>query len=64
MEEYGMSTDKQYDGQLIDEYNRLMKIRKIAAEENSPETVKAIDNEIDYIKLKLRPLQLPDDREI
>jgi len=56
-----MPTDKQYDGQLIEEYSRLKRIREIAVKENSVETVKVIDREIGYIKLKLQPLELPDD---
>ncbi len=56
-------TDKQYIGHLIDEYQRLMGIRKIAVKENSTETVKAIDREITFIKLKLQPLELPDEDE-
>lgn len=55
-----MPTDRQYNGQLIDEYRRLLRIRKAAAEENAAETVKMIDDEICYIKLKLQPLILPD----
>ena len=62
MTEY-MPTDKQYDGQLIEEYSRLKRIRDIALKEGSSETVKAIDTEIGYIKLKLQPLVLPEDNE-
>ncbi len=54
-------TDKQYDGRLIDEYQRLMRIRKTAVKENATETIKDIDNEIRYLKLKLQPLELPED---
>jgi len=56
-----MPTDKQYDGQLIEEYARLKRIREIAVKENAVETVKATDQEIGYIKLKLQPLELPED---
>ena len=56
-----MPTDKQYDGQLIEEYSRLKRIKEIALKENAAETVKAIDTEINYIKLKLQPLELPDE---
>lgn len=62
MTEY-MPTDKQYDGQLIEEYSRLKRIRDVALKEGSSETVKAIDMEIGYIKLKLQPLVLPEDNE-
>ena len=60
MVEY-MPTDKQYDGQLIEEYSRLKRIKEMAVKEGATETVKAIDEEIGYIKLKLHPLELPDD---
>lgn len=53
-------TDKQYNGQLIDEYQRLMDIRELAVEENATKTLKRIDREIKFIKLKLQPLELPD----
>ena len=56
-----MPTDKQYDGQLIEEYSRLKRIRVVAAKEGSTETVKLIDLEISYIKLKLQPLTLPEE---
>ena len=46
-------TDNQYNGQLIEEYQRLKRIRKIAVKENSVETVKEIDEEIRFLKLKL-----------
>lgn len=54
-------TDKQYDGQLIDEYFRLKDLRELAVKENASETVKAIDKQINQIKLKLQPLTLPED---
>lgn len=54
-----MSSDMELKSMLIDEYQRLMSIRKIAVKENSTETVKAIDREIHFIKLKLQPLVLP-----
>ncbi len=54
-------TDKQYEGRLIDEYEYLIMIREIAAEEKAERTVKVIDKKIDFIKLKLKPLKLPND---
>lgn len=57
----GSQTDKQYDGQLIDEYFRLKDLREIAVKENASETVKTIDKQINQIKLKLQPLTLPED---
>lgn len=53
-------TDKQYDGQLIDEYYRLRDIREAAVKENATETIKVIDKQISQIKLKLQPLELPE----
>lgn len=38
-----------------------MNIRKIAVKEKSPETVKAIDRAISFIKLKLQPPELPNE---
>ena len=54
-------TDKRYIGQLIEEYQRLKRIRKVAVKENSVETIKEIDEEIRFLKLKLQPLELPED---
>ena len=50
MSEY-MPTDKQYDGQLIEEYSRLKRLRKLATQEHATETIKAIEEEMNYIKL-------------
>ena len=49
-----MSTDKQYDGQLIEEYFRLDRIREKAVLENALETIKLIDREMAFLKLKLK----------
>ena len=54
-------TDKQYNGQLIDEYYRLKDIKEIAVKEDANETIKKIDEKIKQIKLKLQPLELPED---
>lgn len=53
-------TDKQYDGQLIDTYTMLKRLKEIAVKENAVETVKAIEAEMSIIKLKLQPTKLPD----
>lgn len=58
-----MPTDKQHDSMLIDVYSMLMRIREFADLENAEKTLKAIDREISYIKLKLRPLTLSDVEE-
>ncbi len=56
-----MSSELEIKERLIDDYKRLQDLRKIAEKENATETVKAIDREIRFIKLKLQPLELPDD---
>lgn len=53
-------TDKQYDGQLIDAYAMLKRILKIATDENATKTIEAITAEMELIKLKLQPTELPD----
>lgn len=53
-------TDKQYNGQLIDEYYRLADLRKIAATENAVGVINAIDEQMKRIKIKLQPIELPD----
>ena len=53
-------TDKQYNGQLIDEYYRLVDLRKLAVKENATEVINAIDEQMKSIKIKLQPLELPD----
>lgn len=52
--------DKQYDGQLIDEYYRLRDLKAVALKENAAETVKLIERMMQQIKLKLQPTELPD----
>lgn len=53
-------TDKQYDGRLIDEYSMLKAIKKIAEKENATETVKAIEEKMNFLKLKLLPTKITD----
>ncbi len=53
-------TNKQYDGQLIDDYYMLIRIRRAAVKANAVEVVQIIDEEINRIKLKLQPLELPE----
>ncbi len=52
--------NKQYDGQLIDDYYMLIRIRREAVKANAVEVVQIIDEEINRIKLKLQPLELPE----
>ena len=56
-----MPTDKQYNGQLIEEYQRLERVLESAKKENASETIALIKNEMRYIKLKLQPIELPDE---
>lgn len=56
-------TDKQYNGQLIDEYYRLADLRKLAVKENAFEVISAIDEQMKRIKIKLQPLELPKDED-
>ena len=55
-----MPSDKQYNGQLIDEYFRLKQLLEIAQRENANETVSAIEKQLKMIKLKLQPIELED----
>ena len=59
MEDY-MPSDKQYNGQLIEEYQRLLRILKVAEKGDSFKTIDAVKEELHYIKLKLHPTELPD----
>ena len=56
-----MTSDFEIKCRLIDDYKGLWQLRKIATKEGAVETVKAIDVEIQFIKLKLQPLELPED---
>lgn len=53
-------TDKQYDGMLIDTYAMLKRLKEKAEKANADEVVKAIEDEMNIIKLKLQPTELPD----
>ncbi len=46
---------------LIDDNRQFRRLRKIAEKEGAVETVKEIDEEICFIKLKFQPLELPED---
>ncbi len=56
-----MATDKELNILLIEEYQRLMRIRQLAVKANAEEVIKEIDKEVTYLKLKLQPLELPKD---
>ena len=59
MNEY-VPSDKQYNGQLIEQYQMLERIRSKAVIENAIETTEIINQEMKYLKLKLQPLELPE----
>lgn len=56
-----MSSEMEIKSKLIDDYELLITLREIAVEEKAEKTVKAIDKKIDFIKLKLQPMELPND---
>lgn len=55
-----MSCDLEIKSRLISDYQLIRRIRKIAEKEGATETVKMLDEEIEFIKLKLQPLELPE----
>lgn len=52
--------DNQYIGLIADMYYRLMRLRKTAEKDNAEDTVKRIDTELEYIKIKLPTTELPE----
>ena len=55
-----MLSELEIKSRLISDYQRFKRLRKTAEKEGAAGTVKMIDEEIEYIKLKLQPLELPD----
>ncbi len=56
-------TDKQFNAKLIDDYYMLQELLVLAKKENAQEVVKAIKKQMERIRLKLLPLELPKDEE-
>lgn len=56
-------TDMQFKAQLLDEYTRLKRIKEKAVAEGATDTAAYIDEEIELVKLKLQPLELPEIKE-
>lgn len=56
-----MPSELEIKERLIEEYQRLLRIREAAVKENSTETLKVIDKEIRFLKLKLQPMELPEE---
>lgn len=54
-------TDKQFNAKLIDDYYVFNDLLKLAKKANADEVVKAIEVQMKRIKLKLLPLELPND---
>ncbi len=54
-----MSSELEIKERLIDNYKLLRRLRRIAEKEGATETIKELDEEIEFIKLKLDPLELP-----
>ena len=52
-------TDRQYNIQLIDEYQRLERILRTVSKENATETIRIVKEEMKYLRLKLQPIKLP-----
>ncbi len=55
------NSDMQYIGLLIDVFYRFADLRKVAVKTNADEVVGAIDEQMKRIKVKLQPLELPED---
>lgn len=55
-----MSGELEIKERLLSDYKRFRRIRKLAEKEGAKETVEAIDEEIEFIKLTLQPLELPE----
>lgn len=56
-------TDKQFNAKLIDDYYIFNDLLKLAKKANADEVVKAIEVQMKRIKLKLLPLELPNDED-
>lgn len=56
-----MSSELEIKSYLIDEYYRLSDIRKVAKKNDDEEVVALVTKQMQRIKLKLQPLELPDD---
>lgn len=54
-----MPTDRQFNSQLIEEYQRLERILRAAEKEKAAETIAVIKEEMRYLRLKLQPIELP-----
>lgn len=56
-----MPSELEIKERLLDDYKLFRRLRRLAEKEGAVETLKEIDEEIQFIKLKLSPLELPED---
>lgn len=56
-----MSSELEVKERLIEEYDYNLELLKLAEKEGATETTKRIKRKLRIIKLKLQPLELPDD---
>lgn len=54
-------SDKQFNAKLIDDYYVFRDLRRLAKKANADDVVKAIEEQMERIRLKLLPLELPKD---
>ncbi len=54
-------SDRQFNAKLIDDYYTFRDLRQLAKKTNADEVVRAIEVQMKKIRLKLQPLELPDD---
>lgn len=56
-------TDKQFNAKLIDDYYVFRDLRRLAIKANADDVVKAIEEQMERIRLKLLPLELPKESD-
>lgn len=56
-------TDKQFNAKLIDDYYVFRDLRRLAIKANAEDVVKAIEEQMERIRLKLLPLELPKESD-
>lgn len=56
-------TDKQFNAKLIDDYYVFRDLRRLAKKANADDVVKAIEEQMERIRLKLLPLELPKESD-
>lgn len=56
-------SDKQFNAKLIDDYYVFRDLRRLAKKANADDVVKAIEEQMERIRLKLLPLELPKESD-